>query len=64
MDAAYLLANHFQCTIEFLVPIDDYKRKTPDFKMLGIEWELKSPYSLAKTKKLLLFSNKHVIIPL
>ena len=48
LSAAHILAKHFQCTVEFLTPIDDYKRKTPDFKMLGIYWELKSPVSSSK----------------
>jgi len=43
VDTATILACHFQCTIEFLVPIDDFKRKTADIKMLGVEWELKCP---------------------
>jgi len=49
LSAAYILAKHFQCTVEFLTPIDDYKRKTPDFKMLDVYWELKSPISSSKT---------------
>jgi len=48
LNAAHLLARHFQCTVEFLIPLDDYKRKTPDFKMLGAEWELKSPIGNSK----------------
>ena len=29
--------------LEFLIPIDDYKRKTPDIVMNGIIFEIKSP---------------------
>jgi hypothetical protein len=37
LEAACILAQHFQCTVAFLTPIDDYKRKTADIVMLGIE---------------------------
>jgi len=30
IEAASALATHYQCTIEFLIPVDDYKRKTAD----------------------------------
>jgi hypothetical protein len=43
IEAAWILARHFRTTVEFLIPIDDYKRKTPDIIMLGIEFEIKSP---------------------
>jgi hypothetical protein len=43
IDAAWILARHFSCTIEFLIPVDDYKRKTPDLVMQGLLYELKSP---------------------
>ena len=38
-----VLARHYQTTVEFIVPIDDYKRKSADLVMLGVEWEIKSP---------------------
>jgi hypothetical protein len=28
--------------------VDDYKRKTPDIVMQGIEWEMKSPSGKSK----------------
>jgi len=43
------LAWHFQCVVEFLTPVDDYKRKTADIKMLGILWEMKSPIGTSKS---------------
>jgi len=43
VDAAMILALHYQTAVEFLVPVDDYKRKSADIVMLGIEWEIKSP---------------------
>jgi len=49
ISTAHLLARHFQCEIEFLTPSDQYKVKTPDFKMLGVEWELKCPLGSSKS---------------
>ena len=48
IDAAFTLARHYKCVVEFLVPVDDYKRKTPDIVMLGTEWEIKSPTGNSK----------------
>lgn len=42
-EIAWILARHFQCRIEFLIPIDSYKTKTADIVMNGIMWEIKSP---------------------
>jgi hypothetical protein len=47
-DAAWILAHHYDCIIEFLIPVDDYKRKTPDAVMLGILTEFKSPTGNSK----------------
>ncbi|MDR1357860.1 MAG: hypothetical protein LBJ48_00690 [Coriobacteriales bacterium] len=30
-------------------PLDGYKRKTPDFVMMAVEWEMKSPIGRSKT---------------
>ena len=49
VDAAFILARHFRCTVEFLVPIDDYKRKSADIVMLGVQWEIKSPIGASKS---------------
>jgi len=43
LDSAFVLAEHYKYSVEFLLPIDDYKRKTADIKMLGVVWELKCP---------------------
>ena len=48
IDAAFTLARHYQCVVEFLKPIDDYKRKTADIVMFGIEWEIKCPIGKSK----------------
>jgi hypothetical protein len=48
IEAARILARHFRCAVEFLVPVDDYKRKTPDIVMLGVEFEIKSPTGKSK----------------
>jgi hypothetical protein len=37
IEAAWILARHYGCTVEFLIPVDDYKRKTPDMVMQGLE---------------------------
>ena len=42
-DVAKLLAHHYETTVEFIMPIDDYKRKTADIMMNGVAWEIKSP---------------------
>ena len=48
VDAAMVLARHYQTTVEFLVPIDDYKRKSADILMFSMEWEVKSPTGKSK----------------
>ena len=49
VDAAEILALHYRTTVEFIRPIDDYKRKSPDIKMLGVEWEIKTPKGKSKS---------------
>jgi hypothetical protein len=48
VSAAWILARHYNCTIEFLKPLDGYMMKTPDFVMNALEWELKSPTGVSK----------------
>ena len=48
VDAALILARHFRCTVEFLIPVDDYKRPSADIVMLGVVWEMKSPIGASK----------------
>jgi hypothetical protein len=43
VSAAWILARHYNCAIEFLKPLGGYKMHTPDFVMMALEWELKSP---------------------
>ena len=43
VNIASVLAHHYQTVVKFLVPVDDYKRKTADIIMFGVEWELKCP---------------------
>jgi hypothetical protein len=43
VSAAWILARHYSCTIEFLKPLGGYRMHTPDFVMMAVEWELKSP---------------------
>ena len=49
VSAAWIIARHYNCTTEFLKPLDGYKRKTPDFVMNALEWEMKSPTGRSKT---------------
>ena len=48
VEVATILALHYQTTVEFIVPVDDYKRKSADITMLGVEWELKCPTGASK----------------
>ena len=49
VDTAMVLARHFQSIVEFLIPLDDYKRKSADIVMLGVEWEIKCPSGTSKS---------------
>jgi len=49
IDVAYILARHYRTTVEFIVPVDDYRRKSADIKMLGVSWEIKSPSGDSKS---------------
>jgi len=49
VDAAWILARHFNTVVEFLMPIEGYMAKTNDAVMLGLIWELKSPMGRART---------------
>ena len=48
VSAAWILAYHYKCRIDFLKPLEGYKRKTPDFIINALEWEMKSPQGNAK----------------
>jgi len=43
LDVAYVLAQHYKTVVEFIVPADDYRRKSADIMFNGVEWEIKSP---------------------
>ena len=47
--AAYALARHYRTTVEFIIPVDDYLRKSADIVMLGVEWEIKCPTGKSKS---------------
>ena len=49
IDAAYALARHFQTLVEFIVPVDDYKRKSGDVVMHGVVWVIKCPVGDSKS---------------
>jgi hypothetical protein len=43
VDAAWILARHYDCVVSFIIPINDYGRPSPDILMNGILVEMKSP---------------------
>ena len=49
IDVAVILARHYKTAVEFLIPVDDYKRKTADIVMHGVQWEIKSPIGDSKS---------------
>jgi hypothetical protein len=48
IDAARIVAKHYDTVIEFLRPVEGYKIKTADFVMNGLMWEIKSPIGNSK----------------
>jgi len=49
IEAAWILARHFNTVVEFLRPVEGYKVKTADLVMNGLIWELKSPTGKGRT---------------
>jgi len=49
IEAAHALARYYQCSVEFLTPVDDYKRKTADIVMQGKIWEIKCPIGTSRS---------------
>ena len=49
VDVAFVLARHFQCTVAFIIPVDDFKRKSADVILRGLEWEIKCPTGESKS---------------
>ena len=43
VDIALVLSRHYETIVEFIIPVDDYRRKSADIIMLGVEWEIKCP---------------------
>lgn len=52
IEAAWILARHFNTTVTFIQPSASYGIKSYDFTMNGIEWELKSPIGNSKAHTL------------
>jgi len=46
---ATLLALHYRTDVEFVVPVDDFKRSSPDIIMNGVTWEIKAPIGNSKS---------------
>jgi len=45
IEAAWIMARHYNCAVKFLKPIIGYKIKTADFVIQGVLWEHKCPIS-------------------
>ena len=50
IEAAWIIARHYNCLVKFLRPIIGYKIKTADFVIRGELWELKSPISESRRR--------------
>ncbi|MDR0852958.1 MAG: hypothetical protein LBN34_01130 [Clostridiales Family XIII bacterium] len=48
IEAAWIIAKHYNEVVEFLRPIDGYRVKTADLVMNGVIWEVKSPIGKSK----------------
>ncbi|MDR1291804.1 MAG: hypothetical protein LBJ91_00190 [Clostridiales Family XIII bacterium] len=48
VDAAWILARHYDCEVSFLKATDSYKIKSPDISINQIPWEIKSPQGKSK----------------
>jgi len=64
---AQIIAEHYNARVEFLRPIDDYKRKTPDIMFNGQLWEMKSPRgksrnTIGRQMKRALKQSKNIIV--
>jgi len=49
VNIAAVLAQHYQTVVQFIIPVDDYKRKSADIVMHGVQWELKCPIGTSKS---------------
>ena len=64
---AQIIAEHYNARVEFLCPVDDYKRKTPDIMFNGQLWEMKSPKgksrnTIGRQMKRALKQSKNIIV--
>jgi len=50
IEAAWIIARHFNCVVKFLKPIIGYKIKTADFVFMGELWELEQPSSNSRRR--------------
>lgn len=68
VEIAWILARHYNLTVEFIRPTDGYKSKTPDAVMNGSLWEFKSPkgssrkYTIQFQIKVALKQSRNVVI--
>lgn len=67
IEAAWILADHFGCMIEFLRPIRGYKVRSADIVMNGNIWEIKSPTGVSRHTveylfKKALHQSRHIVI--
>jgi len=49
VNIASVLAGHYHTVVQFIIPVDDYKRKSADIVMHGVQWELKCPTGSSKS---------------
>jgi len=49
VEAAWILARHYNTTVQFLIPIEGYKVKTNDIVFNGLIYEIKSPKGDSRT---------------
>ena len=49
VNVAEILAQHYQTVVQFLIPVDDYMRKSADIVMMGVEWEIKCPRGASRS---------------
>ena len=49
VNTAMALACHYNSDVVFLIPVDDFMRKTADISLLNVEWEIKSPIGASKS---------------
>ena len=50
IEAAWIIARHYNCVVKFLKPMIGYKVKTADFVIQGVLWEHKCPISKSRRR--------------